>query len=81
MRKFKELRKIFLDKGHQWEERTVRLADATVLHRQCRRCLRNFVLWETEAGWRAVHVGALQFIPVDELTNALWLTERCPGMA
>jgi hypothetical protein len=73
------MKKLFRAKGHDWIERNVTLAGETILQRQCKLCRRNFVLQNIEEGWRAVEVGALEFKPLDEETNALWLSEHCPA--
>jgi hypothetical protein len=66
--------------GHQWSEREIEIAGQTYSHRQCRLCRRNFVRLAEEEQWRAASVGVLRFNLLDEVTDALWSSEMCPGI-
>ena len=64
---------------HRGVSREVELQGETFLHFYCELCKRDFAKPIDAEEWQAVHVGLLQFIPLDELTARRWTSERCPG--
>lgn len=64
---------------HHWAHRRVEVKGKTIFHRQCITCRRDFVWDSNGAGWRAVHVGLLDFNFLDEKSSQGWLSEDCPG--
>ena len=65
--------------NHHWIRRKVEVKGKAVFHRQCVACRRDFVIDAPSDGWRAVHVGLLNFDFLDEETSGRWLSEECPG--
>jgi hypothetical protein len=66
--------------GHEWMMlREVQIVGKKFLHRQCRRCWRDFVMPPDVKEWIAVHVGVFSFDFLDDEVNRKWRLERCPG--
>jgi hypothetical protein len=65
--------------NHHWMRRKLTIKGKTVFHRQCLVCGRDFIIDCPAEGWRAVHVGLLDFDFLDEETNRRWIFEDCPG--
>jgi hypothetical protein len=68
-----------LSYNHHWIRRKVEIGGKTIFHRQCIACGRDFVIDGYSGGWRAVHVGLLDFDFLDEQTSRRWVSEECPG--
>jgi hypothetical protein len=60
-------------------DREVKIAGEMYKHRRCERCRRDFIILPGGSEWTAVHVGLLEFTPLDAETNRRWLSEECPG--
>jgi hypothetical protein len=60
-------------------DREVKIAGKEYRHRRCETCRRDFAILPRGSEWIAVHVGLLEFKPLDEETSRRWLSEECPG--
>jgi len=68
-----------LSDSHKWIFRKIEIEGKRVFHRQCMACGRDFIMEPNTEGWRAVHVGLLEFDSLAEETSRRWLSEECPG--
>jgi hypothetical protein len=66
--------------GHEWSEHEIQVAGQNYFYRQCRLCRQEFVRTTEKERWRAAIVGVSRLTVLDEITNALWSSEECPGI-
>ena len=68
---------------HEWFQPRPRQLELetgqSVLHRQCTRCGRNFLIDASSGDRHAVHVSIFSFHRLHDEVNERWLTQRCPG--
>jgi hypothetical protein len=66
-------------KGHLWSEHELEIAGQNYFYRCCSLCGRNFVRMAEEERWRAATIALARFTLIDDITDAAWSSEKCPG--
>jgi len=67
-------------KGHKWSEHGIQIAGQDYFYRLCRLCRHEFVRTTEKEQWRAAIVDVSRLTVLDEVTNAFWSSEECPGI-